>query len=101
MGFTDLDFADDAFIFAETMRDLVLFLEALAREAECLGLHVSCRGLISFSALGGTRLHFCCSGFYFSDFYDDTAYPKICKRANGVKRGICKLMFKNLFLFLS
>ena len=41
VGFTDLDFADDAVIFAETMRDLVLFLEALAREAECLGLHVS------------------------------------------------------------
>ena len=31
--FTDLDFADDAVIFAETMQYLVLFLEALTRTA--------------------------------------------------------------------
>ena len=31
--FTDLDFADDAVIFAETMQHLVLFLEGLTREA--------------------------------------------------------------------
>ena len=41
VGFTDLDFADDAVIFAETMQDLVLFLEALSQEAESLGLRVS------------------------------------------------------------
>ena len=40
-GFTDLDFADDAVIFAETMEGLVLFLEALSKESEHLGLQVS------------------------------------------------------------
>ena len=39
--FTDLDFTNDAVIFAETARDLVLFLEALALESESLGLRVS------------------------------------------------------------
>ena len=38
--FTDLDFADEAVIFAETMQDLVSFLEAITREAESLGLRV-------------------------------------------------------------
>ena len=39
--FTDLDFADDAVIFAETMGELTVFLDALARESEGLGLRVS------------------------------------------------------------
>ena len=39
--FTDLDFADDAVIFAETLESLVLFLEALGKESEHLGLQVS------------------------------------------------------------
>ena len=39
--FTDLDFADDAVIFAETMDELTLFLDALSRESEGLGLRVS------------------------------------------------------------
>ena len=39
--FTDLDFADDAVIFAETMGELTGFLDALAGESEGLGLRVS------------------------------------------------------------
>ena len=39
--FTDLDFADDAVIFAETLDSLVLFLEALSKESKHLGLQVS------------------------------------------------------------
>ena len=38
---TSLDFADDAVIFAETLEGLVLFLEALSKESEHLGLQVS------------------------------------------------------------
>ena len=36
--FTDLDFADDAVIFAETKSGLAAFLGALGQEAESLGL---------------------------------------------------------------
>ncbi|MEL6725850.1 MAG: reverse transcriptase domain-containing protein, partial [Pseudomonadota bacterium] len=39
--FTDLDFADDAVIFAETESDLAAFLDALGQEAESLGLRIS------------------------------------------------------------
>ena len=39
--FTDLDFADDAVIFAETMQELTGFLEALSEESERLGLRIS------------------------------------------------------------
>ena len=39
--FTDLDFADDAVIFAETESGLAAFLGALGQEAESLGLRVS------------------------------------------------------------
>ncbi|KAG2459705.1 ORC2 protein, partial [Polypterus senegalus] len=36
--FTDLDFADDAVIFAESMEALIWVLERLSEESECLGL---------------------------------------------------------------
>ncbi len=36
-NFTDLDFADDAVILAETESDLTAFLDALGHEAESLG----------------------------------------------------------------
>ncbi|KAG2461630.1 YSM6 protein, partial [Polypterus senegalus] len=38
---TDLDFADDAVIFAESMEALIGALERLSEESECLGLRVS------------------------------------------------------------
>ena len=38
--FTDLDFADDTVIFAETMEVLVASLDALSKESEILGLRV-------------------------------------------------------------
>ena len=40
--FTDLDFADDAVIFAENMQSLVESLAALSQESESLGLRASC-----------------------------------------------------------
>ena len=39
--FTDLDFADDAVIFAETMQELTGFLDALSGESGRLGLRIS------------------------------------------------------------
>ncbi|KAG2470023.1 STT3A glycosyltransferase, partial [Polypterus senegalus] len=39
--FTDLDFADDAVIFAESMEALIGALKGLSEESECLGLRVS------------------------------------------------------------
>ena len=39
--FTDLDFADDAVIFAKTVEVLVAFLDVLSKESESLGLRVS------------------------------------------------------------
>ena len=39
--FTDLDFADDAVVFAESLDSLVTTLEALSRESAALGLQVS------------------------------------------------------------
>ena len=39
--FTDLDFADDAVIFAETLESLVSSLDVLSQESESLGLRVS------------------------------------------------------------
>jgi hypothetical protein len=39
--FTDLDFADDAVIFAETLESSVLSLNVLSQESESLGLRVS------------------------------------------------------------
>ena len=39
--FTDLDFADDAVIFAESFEVLVRSLEELSNESECLGLRLS------------------------------------------------------------
>ncbi|KAG2470691.1 ELAV3 protein, partial [Polypterus senegalus] len=39
--FTDLDFAADAVIFAESMEALIVALEKLSEESECLGLRVS------------------------------------------------------------
>ena len=39
--FTDLNFADDAVIFAENMQSLVESLTALNQESESLGLRVS------------------------------------------------------------
>ena len=38
---TDLVFADNAVIFAESLEDSVLAVEALHEEAKSLGLHVS------------------------------------------------------------
>ena len=38
---TDLDFADDAVVFAESLDSLVTTLEALSRELAALGLQVS------------------------------------------------------------
>ena len=38
---TDLDFADDAVIFAETVESITEALETLSEEAEPLGLRVS------------------------------------------------------------
>uniref|UniRef100_A0A3B3TD90 Reverse transcriptase domain-containing protein n=1 Tax=Paramormyrops kingsleyae TaxID=1676925 RepID=A0A3B3TD90_9TELE len=40
-SFTDLDFADDAVILAESMEALIGALERLSEESECLGLWVS------------------------------------------------------------
>ena len=39
--FTDLDFADDGVILAETVEILVASLDVLSRESEILGLRVS------------------------------------------------------------
>ena len=39
--FTDLDFADDAVIFAENMQSLVKSLAALSQDLESVGLQVS------------------------------------------------------------
>ena len=39
--FTDLDFADGAVIFAETMEVLVASLDVMSRESESLGFRVS------------------------------------------------------------
>ena len=39
--FTDLDLADDAVVFAESLDSLVTTLEALSRESAALGLQVS------------------------------------------------------------
>ena len=39
--FTDLDFADGAVIFAETMEILVASLDVMSRESESLGFRVS------------------------------------------------------------
>ncbi|KAG2469596.1 TMED6 protein, partial [Polypterus senegalus] len=39
--FTDLDFADDAVIFTESMEALIGLLEGLSEESECLGLESS------------------------------------------------------------
>ena len=61
-SYTDLDFADDVCLLTELLELLVLVLEALAIEAESLGV----RGQLSENDDAGFRQHSGCPTFHHS-----------------------------------